>query len=83
MIVFAIVFVIEFVIAFVIVFMIVFVFMFVIVFVIIFVIFMIVKSYNLMQFFLMFHLNVQLTKSIMFVVWQKSFHDKTHWSYFL
>ena len=40
--------------------------------------------------YLMFHLgyyikecNVQLTKSIMFVVWQKPFHDKTHGSYFL
>ena len=40
--------------------------------------------------YLMFHLgyyikecNVQLTKSIMFVVWQKPFHDKTHGRYFL
>ena len=41
------------------------------------------KSYNLLHFFLMFHLNVQLTKSIMFVVWQKPFHDKTHGRYFL
>ena len=41
------------------------------------------KSYNLLQFFLMFHLNVQLTKSIMFVVWRKPFHDKTHGRYFL
>ena len=27
--------------------------------------------------------NVQLTKLIMFVVWQKPFHDKTHGRYFL